>query len=125
MAATLQVRDYMTMKVVEVDASDSVHDAAEKMMGGKVGCVVVTQNDDIAGVVTKGDIIKRFLLELQIQRIRGYPRSCLHQLSQYALTTLWKKRREQCRIATCPSSPSLTINPACWWELLLLQTSYE
>ncbi|MFI5420349.1 MAG: cyclic nucleotide-binding/CBS domain-containing protein [Nitrososphaerales archaeon] len=64
MSATLQVRDYMTMKVVEVDASDSVHDAAEKMMSGKVGCVVVTQNDDIAGVVTKGDIIKRSLLEL-------------------------------------------------------------
>ena len=65
MAATLQVRDYMTMKVVKVDASDSVFDAAEKMIENKVGCVVVIQNDDIAGIITKGDIIKRSLLKLQ------------------------------------------------------------
>jgi CBS domain-containing protein len=64
MAATLQVRDYMTMKVVEVDASDSVYDTAEKMTANNVGCVVVTENDDIAGIVTKGDIIKRALLKL-------------------------------------------------------------
>ena len=65
MAATLQVRDYMTMKVVKVDASDSVFDAAEKMIESNVGCVVVIQNNDIAGIITKGDIIKRSLLKLQ------------------------------------------------------------
>jgi CBS domain-containing protein len=64
MAATLQVRDYMTMKVIVVDASDSVFDAAE-MTKNNIGCVVVTQNNDIAGIVTKGDIIKRSLLQLQ------------------------------------------------------------
>ena len=55
----------MTMKVVKVDASDSVFDAAEKMIENNVGCVVVIRNDDVAGMVTKGDIIKRSLLKLQ------------------------------------------------------------
>ena|SRR5579871_5644556 len=64
LAATLQVRDYMAMKVVEVDASDSVYDATEKITSNNVGCVVVTENDDIAGIVTKGDIIKRALMKL-------------------------------------------------------------
>ena len=64
-AATLQVRDYMAMEVVKVDVSDSVFDAAQKMIEKNVGCVVAIQNDDIIGVVTKGDVIKNSLLRLQ------------------------------------------------------------
>ena len=65
MSANPEVRDYMAMKVVTADASDSVYDAATKMIETKVGCIVVTQNDDIAGVVTKGDIIRNTVLRLQ------------------------------------------------------------
>lgn len=65
MSANPQVRDYMAMKVATVDASDSVYDAATRMIEAKVGCIVVTQNDDIAGIVTKGDIIRNTILKVQ------------------------------------------------------------
>lgn len=65
MAANLEVRDYMAMKVVTADVSDSVLDTATRLIDGKVGCVVVMQDDDLAGIVTKGDIIKSTILKLQ------------------------------------------------------------
>ena len=58
----------MAMKVVTADASDSVFDAIAKMIGGDVGCIVVMQNDDIAGIVTKGDVIKNSFLKLEDPR---------------------------------------------------------
>jgi CBS domain-containing protein len=64
MTANPGVREYMTMKVITADASDSVFDVATKMIEGNVGCVVITQNDDIAGIVTKGDIIRNTILKL-------------------------------------------------------------
>ena len=64
-AATSQVRDCMSMRLITVDASDSVYDAAEIMTENHVGCTVVMQNDDIAGIITKGDIIKNCLLTNQ------------------------------------------------------------
>lgn len=64
MAAVPEVRDYMTMRVVSVDASDSVYNAADIMLKNSVGCVVVTEYGDIAGIVTKGDMIRNCLLKL-------------------------------------------------------------
>lgn len=65
LATVPEVRDYMTLRVVSVDASDSVYNAADIMMKNSVGCVVVTEYGDIAGIVTKGDLIRNSLLKLQ------------------------------------------------------------
>lgn len=54
----------MAMKVVTADVSESVFDVATKMIEDNVGCVVIMRNDDIAGVVTKGDIIRNTILKL-------------------------------------------------------------
>ena len=64
-AGVPQVEDYMARRVITVDISDSVYDAAEAMIKNDVGCVVVTNQDKIAGVITKGDIIKKSVLELK------------------------------------------------------------
>ena len=61
--ASPSVSDCMAMKVTVVDVSDSVFDAATKMIEANVGCVVVMQQDDIAGVVTKGDILRNSVLK--------------------------------------------------------------
>ena len=63
-AAVPEVRDYMSMRVVSVDASDSVYNAADIMIKNGVGCVVVTEYGDLAGIVTKGDILRNSLLKL-------------------------------------------------------------
>ena len=52
------------MRVVSVDASDSVYNAADIMIKNSVGCVVVTEYGDLAGIVTKGDILRNSLLKL-------------------------------------------------------------
>jgi CBS domain-containing protein len=64
MAAEPEVRDYMSMRVVSVDAQDSVYNAADIMIKNSVGCVVVTEYGDLAGIVTKGDILRNSLLKL-------------------------------------------------------------
>ncbi|MGA2874369.1 MAG: CBS domain-containing protein [Nitrososphaerales archaeon] len=63
-AAVPEVRDYMSMRVVSVDASDSVFNASDIMIKNGVGCVVVTEYGDLAGIVTKGDILRNSLLKL-------------------------------------------------------------
>lgn len=63
MGTILQVRDYMSMRVVSVDESDSVYNAADIMIKNKIGCVVVTKYGDIIGIVTKGDILRNALLK--------------------------------------------------------------
>lgn len=65
MDSTLIVRDYMAHKVITVDVSESVFEATEKMIHNNVGCIVVTKNGEIAGIVTKGDILKNSLLKLR------------------------------------------------------------
>jgi CBS domain-containing protein len=64
MAAVPEVRDYMSMRVISVDAQDSVYNAADIMINNRVGCVVVTEYGDIAGIVTKGDILRNSLLKM-------------------------------------------------------------
>jgi CBS domain-containing protein len=64
MSANPEVQDYMARKVVTADVSDSVFEVTKKMMESNVGCVVILRNDDIAGVVTKGDLIRSTILKL-------------------------------------------------------------
>ena len=63
MVAVPQVRDYMSMRVVSVDDSDSVYNAADIIVKNNIGCVVVTRYGDIVGIVTKGDILRNALLK--------------------------------------------------------------
>jgi len=63
MTAVPQVRDYMTMRVISVDATDSVYNAADIMIKNNVGCVVITEYGDIVGILTKGDILRGSLLQ--------------------------------------------------------------
>ncbi len=65
MAVVPQVRDHMSMRVVSVDTSDSVYNAADIIVRNNVGCAVITEYGDIVGIVTKGDILKKSLLMLK------------------------------------------------------------
>jgi CBS domain-containing protein len=63
-AETLLVRDYMTAKAVTSDFSETLYNAAKKMIDSKIGCIVITKDGDVAGILTKGDILKNLLLKL-------------------------------------------------------------
>jgi CBS domain-containing protein len=66
-----EVRDCMTARVITVDVSDSVFDAAELIIGNSIGSVVVMRDDDVAGMVTKGDIMKNIILAGQDPKKTG------------------------------------------------------
>ena len=69
--ASPSVSDCMATKVTVVDVSDSVLEAARKLIESNVGCVVAMRQDDIAGIVTKGDILKNSVLkQLDSSRLR-------------------------------------------------------
>lgn len=64
MVAVPEVRDYMTMRVISVEATDSVYNAADAMIKYNVGSVIIREYGSIAGILTKGDILKNSLLKL-------------------------------------------------------------
>ena len=53
------VKDMMKSKIITVDVNDTVRDACNKYRDHTVGCLIVTDNDEIAGIVTERDVIKR------------------------------------------------------------------
>ena len=61
-ASSVEIRHYMTMRALTCDVSDSLYNAAEKMIKNNVGSVVVTKNGDVAGILTKGDILNCCIL---------------------------------------------------------------
>ncbi len=59
----MRVSDVMSKDVISVEASATVFEAVSKIIQFKVGCVVVTKARKIAGIVTKGDVLERALLQ--------------------------------------------------------------
>ncbi len=58
-----KVRDIMTSPVVSVLPTDSVFEAASKMMSYGIGAVVIESGGKPEGIVTERDLIRRVLME--------------------------------------------------------------
>ncbi len=61
--APMHVFDCMTSSVVTSDISETVYEAVAKMMKLDVGCIVVVEHQQIVGIITKGDVLKKSLLK--------------------------------------------------------------
>ena len=55
----MYVKDIMSDKIVTINGDESIRIACNKFKDHKVGCLVVTENEDIIGIVTERDIIMR------------------------------------------------------------------
>ena len=53
------VKEIMADKLITVDINETVKSACNKYRDYKVGCLVVTDNDEIAGILTERDVIER------------------------------------------------------------------
>ena len=51
------VRDVMSRDVVTVQPSETLRNAASKMIGRKHGCVAVVDGETIAGIITSTDLL--------------------------------------------------------------------
>lgn len=57
--SVMKVYDVMSTHVVVADVSEPLTEAVNRMLERDVGCVVVTEKEDIAGIITKGDVLKK------------------------------------------------------------------
>jgi len=61
-----QISDILDAKgreVLQIDASATVLDAVKAMVGGNVGALIVTEDGQLAGIVTERDYLRRVTLE--------------------------------------------------------------
>jgi signal-transduction protein with cAMP-binding, CBS, and nucleotidyltransferase domain len=72
------VKDIMKTKVISIDSSKSIKDAACMMNDSDVGCVIITKNDTPAGILTERDFVKKIAaknkdLSTQIYEVMSSP----------------------------------------------------
>lgn len=53
------VKDVMTNKIVSIDSNETIESASKKYRDLKIGCLMVTNGDDVVGIVTERDFIER------------------------------------------------------------------
>lgn len=52
------VKDIMKTEVATCPADTTIRSAAKKMINGGVGCLLITENDFVRGIITKSDIVR-------------------------------------------------------------------
>jgi CBS domain-containing protein len=57
------VKDIMKKPVLSIDSSMTVMDAAKMMEDAKVGSIVVTENNTIAGILTERDFVRKIVAQ--------------------------------------------------------------
>ncbi|MEM2679575.1 MAG: CBS domain-containing protein [Candidatus Hadarchaeales archaeon] len=72
------VEDFMTRKVVKIDASRTIAEAARLMAEEKVGSIIVFQEDRPVGIVTDRDIVVRAVarglsMDEKVEKIMSQP----------------------------------------------------
>lgn len=58
---TLTVKDVMTENVITIESEENVKKSAYVMGINEIGCLVVEENDEIIGMVTESDLIKKVI----------------------------------------------------------------
>ena len=53
------IKEIMRNKIVTIDSNATIFDACNKYRNYEVGCLLVTDNDQIVGIVTERDVIER------------------------------------------------------------------
>lgn len=59
------VGEVMTKGVVSIDGNDTVLNACLKYRDKKIGCLIVTENEQCVGIITERDIIERAVCQVR------------------------------------------------------------
>lgn len=57
------IKEIMSKKIIAVDSDATVMDACNKFRDHKVGSLLVTESDQLVGILTERDVIKRTICE--------------------------------------------------------------
>lgn len=70
MEEKIRVGDCMTKNVITITPEESIQSAAKKMKSNKIGCVVVSKDNKIMGVVTERDLVWNYVAEGKGETVR-------------------------------------------------------
>ena len=59
---TVVVKEIMVNEVVTVSPDTDIKEAGRIMLGKKIGCLPVVENDKLAGIVTETDILRQCIM---------------------------------------------------------------
>ena len=59
----LKVKDVMSEKVVTIEEDTTVSEAAKIMSENKIGCLIISKDKKVVGIVTERDLVRRVLAE--------------------------------------------------------------
>jgi CBS domain-containing protein len=74
--AHLRVGDVMSLNVASIDQNETVRRAASVMQGRSIGCLAVTEDRKLVGIITVSDLLR--LLGKGGERRASSPRAALH-----------------------------------------------
>ncbi|MZH02122.1 MAG: CBS domain-containing protein [Nitrospinae bacterium] len=57
------VGDRMTSSVLSIDQDESINNAATKIYDNQIGSLLVTQNENFIGIITKTDLMVKVLIK--------------------------------------------------------------
>lgn len=92
------VKEIMTQKVIMIEPSLTVEDAAKKMKEENIGCLVVAQGNSPVGILTERDLVRRIIalnrtLYTLISKVMSSPLITIDpEQSFWELVELMKKR---------------------------------
>jgi CBS domain-containing protein len=71
---TRAARDWMTAKVVTCKPDETINDVMQKMTTGRFRHLPVVDDDQLAGIISIGDVVKRRIedVEREVEQIREY-----------------------------------------------------
>jgi CBS domain-containing protein len=61
--AVIKVSDVMTTDVVRAEMDETLDVAVHRMVESDVGCIIVTDGGAVAGIITKGDVLRKAFLK--------------------------------------------------------------
>lgn len=65
MKVTYAISNIMSKQIVSVDGGATLGDAMQQMVDNEIGSVVVTREEEIAGILTERDVLKYFCKDPQ------------------------------------------------------------
>ncbi len=70
MAVTYAVENIMSENLVTVDEQDSLSDAMRLMVERDIGSVIATRGEELVGILTERDVLKRFCFDATCAKAR-------------------------------------------------------
>jgi len=66
----MKVLDVMSTDLVTSQINEPLNEAVNRMLGRDVGCIIVMNDSNVEGIITKGDVLKKaFLLGLDAREV--------------------------------------------------------